>query len=457
MNQKKSRCKSINLLFLILILLILASCSSKPNILDTYYKTSSENPITFTTLDNGVKVIIKEEHRHPIVDMNLFVTLGSADEDNSTRGVSHLVEHMAFKTIKEKYHMSETEFFTQYGVSDYNAWTTDDYVEFYFTSLPEKFEEVFRIYTDMIINPAFNNTELEKEKKVVKEEYTLDLDGPYYNGYLRYWELFYGEHPYRYPIIGYPEVFMNATASSIRNFQKKITAPDNLIVVIVGDIKTEKALSLAKETLARLPESKTKRKERPLLLPPKENIEDTIKLNVTHEEIWIGFRAPGRKTISKTEKYSMAVLNRVLNERLLYNIANTGLASSAVAGLDDMKDDYGIYAEFSLEPEKEPEVLREFNATIAYIKSGDFSEKDFERFKNNLILEQEGIFYTVTAQGDIFGVYAINENITTEQEMNEIYKDSDYLKNLSMEDVQKTAGKYLTNYVLLRMVPKNEN
>jgi zinc protease len=188
-------------------------------------------------LPNGLDVLIKEDHARKVATIQYWVMVGSADEEQRERGISHLIEHMAFKGTERRgvgKIASEIE-----GLGGRtNAYTSWDQTVFHVTLPSSKTVEGLDILTDAVLRPVIDPAELEKEKKVVLEEILEGKERPERKASELLFYTAYVESPYKFPIIGYKEAVESFTRDDILAFRKKWYVPENMFVLIVGDVNS---------------------------------------------------------------------------------------------------------------------------------------------------------------------------------------------------------------------------
>jgi zinc protease len=190
------------------------------------------------TLSNGLEVIVKEDHARKVATLQLWVMVGSADETPAQGGISHLIEHMAFKGTQRRgvgQIASEVEALG----GDTNAYTSFDETVFYVTVPSEAAVAGLDIITDAVLRPAIDPKELDKEKQVVLEEILEGDERPERKASKLILKTAYAKSPYKDPIIGYKEIVEKFTRDDILSFRKKWYVPENMFLLVVGDVNAE--------------------------------------------------------------------------------------------------------------------------------------------------------------------------------------------------------------------------
>ena len=203
---------------------------------------ATEGTLTQIRLDNGLEVLLKEDHARKVAVLQLWVKVGSADEKPTERGISHLIEHMAFKGT-ERRGVGEIASEVEALGGDINAYTSWDETVFYITVPSSAAFQGLDILLDAVFNPLIDTHELEKEKQVVLEEILEGSERPATKAFEQLFKTAYVESPYRYPIIGYKEIVEKITRDDILTFRNKWYVPENMFLLIVGDVDAKSITS----------------------------------------------------------------------------------------------------------------------------------------------------------------------------------------------------------------------
>ena len=198
-------------------------------------------------LANGLKIVVKEDHRSPVVISQIWYKVGSIDELNGTTGVAHVLEHMMFKGTKN---ISSGEFskkIAAVGGRD-NAFTSRDYTGYFQQLHKSKLALAMKLEADRMRNLILTEEEFAKEIKVVMEERRLRTDDqPHALVYEKMMSVAYQSHPYRRPIIGWMNDLENMTVGDAQEWYDRWYAPNNAVLVLVGDVDPKEVYSLAQK------------------------------------------------------------------------------------------------------------------------------------------------------------------------------------------------------------------
>lgn len=197
--------------------------------------------ITEHRLRNGMRVILAERHDDPVVATLILYRVGSRNEREGEAGISHFLEHMMFKG-SAAYAKGEVDLRTAALGGSNNAFTTPDHTAYYFEFTADRWEEALDIEADRMRGLALEPGEFEAEKAVVLSELAMGEDDPWRNVSQEVSEILFTRHPYRRPIIGYPESLAHITPESMHAFHRRFYHPANATLVVAGDIKPTVAL-----------------------------------------------------------------------------------------------------------------------------------------------------------------------------------------------------------------------
>jgi zinc protease len=204
-------------------------------------------------LENGLKILVKEDHRAPVVVSQVWYKVGSSYEHDGITGVSHALEHMMFKGT-QKYAPGEfSRIISENGGRD-NAFTGSDYTAYFQTMEKSRLKISFELEADRMRNLILPEEEFLKEIEVVKEERRWRTeDKPQSYVYEVSMATAFQTSPYRFPVIGWMQDLDNMTIEDLSAWYQKWYAPNNATLVVVGDVVPDEVYALAKEHFGPLP------------------------------------------------------------------------------------------------------------------------------------------------------------------------------------------------------------
>ena len=195
-----------------------------------------------TTLRNGLELIVREDHAHPLISVQVWIKAGSMHEEQHTgAGIAHCVEHMLFKGTEKRTPSQISQGIQALG-GHVNAYTSFNRTVYWIDGLAEHAEGYLEILADMIRNSKFDKDELAREKDVIRREMAMDHDDP--GGTLQHLiqATAFRRHPLRHPIIGHREVFDQISRAEVVGFVQRHYVPNNTFIIITGDVDAKAIL-----------------------------------------------------------------------------------------------------------------------------------------------------------------------------------------------------------------------
>ncbi len=254
--------------------------------------SAGEGPYTQlrrTVLDNGCVVLVLPSHKASTVAVYVAVRSGSADETEwMGMGLSHFVEHMFFKGTPTRDKGTIERQVREMG-GYINAYTSHDNTVFYLTALARHAEAAIDLMYDASFHPLFDPTELEKERQVILAEQRMNEDRLSRKALQSLWELAFLRHPYRHPIIGYPEIFKSSTREDLSRYFKTRYTPNQMVVCVVGDVDPVQAEQWVRDRFGREPRSVDPlavREAEPAQASPRRS---TVRRPAQHARLELGF------------------------------------------------------------------------------------------------------------------------------------------------------------------------
>lgn len=245
------------------------------------------------SLDNGLEVIVREDHQHPLVSVQIWVKAGSIHEEKWTgAGLAHCVEHMLFKGTWKRSASDISQGIQNLG-GYVNAYTTFNRTVYWIDGLAEHAEGYLDILADMVRNSRFDAAELEKEQEVIRREMAMGNDDPSSALQHLVQATSFRQHPLRHPIIGHRAVFDQVSRDDVYGFVQRQYVPNNCFIVIAGAVDTEAIFAAVERLLG----DWSRRPFEPILLPqePKQ-----VGARVTHKNfatelthLALGWQIPG--------------------------------------------------------------------------------------------------------------------------------------------------------------------
>ncbi|MFQ5354579.1 MAG: M16 family metallopeptidase, partial [Thermodesulfobacteriota bacterium] len=254
----------------------------------------AEDKTVREVLPNGMVVLVQEAHNAPVAALQIFVRVGSADEDPERGGISHVFEHMLFKgTAKRK--VGEMASLVESLGGNINAYTSFDNTVYHIVVPSRHFSTGLELLSDAVQNSAFDPDELDKELKVVLEEIRMNEDSPYRTLYKNIFAEAYKVHPYGRPVIGKSEVVEKFTREYILDVFKTFYRPENMVLVVTGDVSTEAVIKEAAQVFKDFKKGSAIRSKRPAE-PPQQDVRASVtKQDINETYIGMAFHIPAMK------------------------------------------------------------------------------------------------------------------------------------------------------------------
>src|SRR5216117_4520668 len=214
---------------------------------------SSAERVLAATLENGLRVLLQEDHRSPVVSFQMWYRVGSRNEARGATGIAHFLEHMMFKGTPTHGQGQFARLVEQNGGQD-NAFTSHDVTSYFVDIAADKLDLVIELDADRMQNLLLDPKEIDSERQVVLEErQTRTDDDP--GGFLgeEVASLAFRAHPYGFPVIGWREDIARITPEEIRAFYRTYYVPNNVLIVAVGDFRSGDALERIKRRFGQAP------------------------------------------------------------------------------------------------------------------------------------------------------------------------------------------------------------
>ncbi len=356
------------------------------------------------TLNNGLKILVKEDHRAPIAVSMLWYNVGSADETGGNTGLSHALEHMMFKGT----HLYPLGVFSKTIASlggQENAMTNNDYTAYFEKVAASELSTCFALEADRMNNLTLNADEFAKEIKVIQEERRMRTDdNPQALTFERFLATAHLSSAYNHPVIGWSSDLQQMSVEDLKTWYQRYYAPNNATLVVVGDVEPQQVLSLAKHYFAAIPSKiipqRRLQQEPPILGQKKINIHRPTNVPL----ILLGYTVPSVKTAQHSwEPYALELIAGLLDAGNSARFSKNLIHSNHIASGADTY--YNLYARYQTQfivygsPSKN-HTLHELKTGLInelnLLKTQRVSEIELNKIKNQIIaqktFEQDSIF-----------------------------------------------------------------
>ena len=257
---------------------------------------ATSQPTHEFALDNGLKVIVREDHRAPVVVSQLWYKVGSSYETPGSTGLAHALEHMMFKGSAKLGPGESSRILREIGAEE-NAFTSDDYTAYYQVLASDRLEIALELEADRLASLTLPEDEFVREIEVVKEERRMRTDDrPLSLAYERFKALAYPASGYSIPTIGWMHDLNRMTIADMRDWHDRWYAPNNATLVIVGDVQLAEVKRLVTKHFAAIPAREIPAAKLPLELDEPGERRLTLQLKTQLPNLLMGFNVPSLAT-----------------------------------------------------------------------------------------------------------------------------------------------------------------
>jgi len=373
---------------------------------------SAQAAVTDVTLDNGMRVIVQEDHRAPVMVSQVWYRAGSMDEFNGTTGVAHVLEHMMFRGTKT---VPPGEFSKRIAAAGgrENAFTSRDHTAYFQQMQKDRLDLSMRLESDRMANLVISDDLFAKEMQVVMEERRLRTDDqPQSVVYERLMAVAYQENPYRRPVIGWMDDLQHMTAQDARDWYARWYAPNNATLVVAGDVKADDVIAMARRYYGVIP-------ARPLPVPKPQDEPAQIgekrivvKAPAKVPYLLMAWHVPVlRDWQQDTAPYALQILAGVLSgndsARLQQSLVKTQqIAVDASAGYDAVSRGPGMFLiDATPAPGKSVgELEKAIRGQLERLQRDGISEAELARVKAQVIAadvyQRDSLFYQAMQLGE---------------------------------------------------------
>ncbi len=373
---------------------------------------SAQAALTDVTLDNGMRVIVHEDHRAPVMVSQVWYRAGSMDEFNGTSGVAHVLEHMMFKGTET---VPPGEFSKRIAAAGgrENAFTSRDYTAYFQQMQKDRLALSMQLEADRMAKLVISDELFAKEVQVVMEERRLRTDDqPQSVVYERLMATALQVHPYRRPIIGWMADLQSMTAQDARDWYARWYAPNNATLVVAGDVKADDVVALAKRHFGALPARTLpdrKPQSEPAQLGEKRIV---VKAPAQLPYLLMVWHAPTLKDWAQdSTPYALQILAGVLSgndsARLQKSLVKTQqIAVDASAGYDAVARGPGMFMiDATPAPGKSVAALEKaIRGELERLRREGISEAELARVKAQVIAadvyQRDSLFYQAMQLGE---------------------------------------------------------
>lgn len=411
-------------------------------------------PVTEYTLNNGLRLLVYEDHSAPVVSTQVWYRVGSYNEPCGLTGISHLLEHMMFKGTK-RYGPKEYDRIINRHGGEENGMTGDHYT-IYFANLARDYWPIeLELEADRMRNLLLDSLEFERERKVVMEERRLSENDPYGLFFETFDAVAYLRHPYRNPTIGWMDDLEQIRLKDVIDYYHRWYNPANVVIMVAGDVKPDQALELVRrffgkgrgectpELVVREPVQRGERRFE-------------LKRQGGSKALLVGFHIPEQ---ANDDSYVLNVIAGLLfggrTSRMYRDLVYEQQLALSISGWVGNSKYPGMFYIFAIPRQEKDLALLEaaIYKKIDELKTGEVGDRELERVKNQSIADfifRQDSFFSM-------GMGLARAEIMTGSYLNfETYPER--IARVTKQEIKEVARRYFTkdNRTVGILLPEEE-
>jgi len=387
-----------------------------------------------TTLPNGLEVVAELNDDAYSVAFGFYVKTGARDETTAVSGVSHFLEHMAFKGTEKFSAEDVNRIFDEYG-ADYNAMTGEESTIFYSSVLPEYLPQTFELQSSILF-PTLRQDDFDMEKKVILEEIGMYEDQPSSVAYDRAMQLHFDGHDLGRSVLGTSASVSALTSEQMRTYHAEHYRAGNIVLAVAGNTDWNTVLDLAKQHCGHWPAGVDTRQ---IHTPkPVSQAQYILKDHCQQEQIIQLASAP---TCTDPRRYAAELLTVIVgddtNSRLYWELVDPGLAESAECGYYEFEG-AGTYLTFlNGPPESTQENIDRIARLYDAVNADGVTEDELEQAKNKIATR-----IVLRGERPMGRLSSLGGNWLARREYRTIEDDLQTLRNVSVRDIRELVREY---------------
>ncbi|QUS41271.1 insulinase family protein [Tardiphaga alba] len=430
-------------------------------------QTDSPKPPTTFKLDNGMQVVVIEDHRTPVVTQMIWYKVGSADETPGKSGLAHFLEHLMFKGTA-KHPAGEFSQTVQRIGGNENAFTSTDYTGYFQRVTKDQLGKMMEFEADRMTGLVLKDENVLPERDVVLEEYNMRVaNSPEARLTEQIMAALYLNHPYGRPIIGWHQEIEKLDREDALAFYKRFYAPNNATLIIAGDVDPQEVRPMVERTYGVIPAQPAIAERRIRPQEPTPAAPRTVTLadpRVEQTNVRRYYLVPSATTAAAGESQALDVLGQLIGggpNSYLYRalVIDKQLAVNAGASYQGTALDS---AQFMISASPKPgaefaDIEKTIDAVITDLATNPVPAADLERVKTQLVAEA---IYAQDSQASLARWYGAA--LTTGLSVEDIRSWPDRIKAVTAEQVRAAAQTWLdkkrsvTGYLIKDTAVKRE-
>jgi zinc protease len=402
-------------------------------------------------LENGLQVLILEDHAVPLVTVQVWYRVGSRNERPGITGISHFLEHMMFKGTPKYGPGLYTQLIQRYGGTQ-NAFTSYDVTAYYSVLPSSRLELTLDLEADRMAHLLLDPQEIKAEREVVKEERRLRENSPTGPMYEVLNALAYKAHPYQWPTIGWMSDIESITREELEAHYKTYYVPNNATVIIVGDVDINQTMAAVRRYFEPIPQGPPPPPVRPPEPPQLGEHRAEIPRPTALAALSIAYHIP---SFDHADALPLEVLGQILSQgqssRLYRDLVYQRQIATSISANAEFRIDPGLFIIVSMvQAGKSPaEVEAAIYEQIEQVTAESIADRELEKAINQalsgFVFRQDSIqqqAFTIGSFHILQSYKVINEYI-------------ERLRGVTKQDVARVARSYLTktNRTVVTIVP----
>lgn len=447
-NQNKLRFLLLTIILLSIVFPTFGSAAEVNNFKQTLY------PYTKTVLKNGLTLIVKETHTAPITAIDVWVGVGSKNEPSELAGISHFLEHMLFKGTSSRpvgQIAKEIE-----GVGGYlGGSTTLDKTHYYIVVPSEYTNLALEVEADVLKNSSIDPVEIEKERKVILEEWRLKQDQPQGILYWNFYRAVFAGTPYANDVLGTAETLNRINRDYLLDHFHTYYQPENIVITITGDVDTFEIIERVSELFKDFNSQKSLPFQISVDIPKLKRIKRiTLQRPVDQQYFLVGFPLP-KLTIEESAAFTLLdiIIGNGRSSRFYQELRETKKLFNSIGTWFDTYGEIGMFV-ISAQTKNQPVSLveKEIISVISRLLKKGITNEELKRAK--AILESE-LAYGMESNANTASFLGVNELYG---DLDDLLQELDAISMTTVEDINNVARKYLNlkSYVFASIQPEGD-
>ena len=411
-------------------------------------------PIKQFSLDNGLRIVLNEDHSVPVVSVAVYYDVGSRNEREGRTGFAHLFEHMMFQGSENVPKAAHFQYISNAG-GTMNGTTSSERTNYFETLPASQLPLALWLESDRMRSLAVTQENLDNQREAVKEEKRLRYDNqPYVNGFLRLFEMSFKNPANSHSTIGSMEDLDAATVEDIQEFFRIYYAPNNAVLAVAGDIDQAETLALIEKYFATIPSQPE---------PPPVDVAEPAGVAVNQDAYLdklapvpafaLGWKIPERRS---PDFYALSLASHLLFEgesARLYQKLVKGEESvvQIQGGIDERRGPSGLFIVVIPKPDREGAQIRDtIFEEIRQLATIGPSEEEMEKLRNNLFLAS-----VRSRQSSLYRAQQLAEFTLYDNDPELFNTDLQTYLDVTADQIRDSVAEYLEteDRVLLDIVP----